>query len=47
MHYSSEFRSKEIQPVKILWQHHSVEEAIWEHEEEMRSKYSQLFATGS
>jgi len=28
---------------KILWQQHSVQEATWEREDEMRSKYPQLF----
>lgn len=36
-------RNKEIPLVKVLWQHHSVEEATWEREVEMRAKYPQLF----
>jgi len=36
-------RNKEIPLVKILWQQHSVQEATWEREDEMRSKYPQLF----
>ncbi|XP_052206775.1 uncharacterized protein LOC127811103 [Diospyros lotus] len=36
-------RNKEIPLVKVLWQHHSVEEATWEREDELQSKYPQLF----
>ncbi|XP_052197273.1 uncharacterized protein LOC127804449 [Diospyros lotus] len=36
-------RNKDIPLVKVLWQHHSVEEATWEREDDMRSKYPQLF----
>ncbi|XP_017970465.1 PREDICTED: uncharacterized protein LOC108660709 [Theobroma cacao] len=32
-------RSKNIALVKVLWRNHSVEEATWELEEEMRAKY--------
>src|SRR5262249_6146779 len=36
-------RSKEIKYVKVLWRNHSREEATWEAEDEMRSKYPSLF----
>ncbi|RVW61452.1 Transposon Tf2-12 polyprotein [Vitis vinifera] len=37
------FRNKVIPAVKVWWQHHGIEEATWEPEEEMRRHYSQLF----
>lgn len=37
--------NKVIQLVKVLWQHHGVEEATWEPEWEMREKYPYLVAT--
>ena len=36
-------RNKAIPLVKILWRNHSVEEATWEREDEMRNKYPALF----
>jgi hypothetical protein len=36
-------RSKSIPLVKVLWLHHNVEEATWELESEIRSKYPHLF----
>ena len=39
-------RNKIIRLVKVLWQHHGVEEATWEPELEIREKYSHLFTTG-
>lgn len=38
-----ELRNKKIPLVKVLWRNHSVEEATWEREEEMRNKYPSLF----
>ncbi|XP_059310096.1 uncharacterized protein LOC132061270 [Lycium ferocissimum] len=37
-------RSKEIASVKVKWENRPVEEATWETEADMRSKYPQLFA---
>ena len=37
--------NKIIRLVKVLWQHHEVEEATWEPELEIREKYLHLFAT--
>ncbi|RVW40754.1 Transposon Tf2-2 polyprotein [Vitis vinifera] len=37
------FRNKAIPAVKVWWQHHGIEEATWEPEEEMRRHYPQLF----
>ncbi|KAL6329093.1 hypothetical protein AAG906_007442 [Vitis piasezkii] len=37
------FRNKVIPAVKVWWQHHGIEEATWEPEEEMRQHYLQLF----
>ena len=36
-------RSKVIPLVKILWRNHDIEEATWEHEDQMKHKYPQLF----
>ncbi|KAL6316893.1 hypothetical protein AAG906_023548 [Vitis piasezkii] len=38
------FRNKVIPAVKVWWQHHGIEEATWEPEEEMRGHYPQLFS---
>ncbi|XP_070011430.1 uncharacterized protein [Nicotiana sylvestris] len=36
-------RTKEIASVKVLWRNQKVEEATWEAEEEMKSRYPYLF----
>jgi len=36
-------RSKEIVSVKVLWRNHTIEEATWELEKDMRDKYPLLF----
>ncbi|KAL0533867.1 hypothetical protein IC582_028138 [Cucumis melo] len=36
-------RNKEIPLVKVLWRNHRVEEATWEREDDMRSRYPELF----
>ena len=36
-------RSKEIASVKVQWKHRPVEEATWEIESDMRSKYPYIF----
>nr|XP_023904460.1 uncharacterized protein LOC112016178 [Quercus suber] len=36
-------RTKTISLVKVLWKNHRVEEASWEREDEMKSKYPELF----
>ncbi|KAL4037209.1 hypothetical protein IC575_000797 [Cucumis melo] len=36
-------RNKEIPLVKVLWRNHRIEEATWEHEDDMRSRYPELF----
>ena len=38
-----ELRNKTISLVKVLWRNHLVEEATWEREDQMRSKYPHLF----
>ncbi|XP_070013659.1 uncharacterized protein [Nicotiana sylvestris] len=40
-----QLRSKKIDAVKVQWRGHPVEEAIWESEEDMMSKYPHLFST--
>ncbi|KAI5340425.1 hypothetical protein L3X38_019699 [Prunus dulcis] len=37
------FRSREIPLVKVLWRSHTVEEATWEPEDQMREQYPYLF----
>ena len=36
-------RRKTMRLVKVLWQHHGVEEATWEREDMMRATYPFLF----
>ncbi|KAL0546611.1 hypothetical protein IC582_016523 [Cucumis melo] len=36
-------RNKEIPLVKVLWRNHRVEAATWEREDDMRSRYPELF----
>ncbi|KAL0546510.1 hypothetical protein IC582_016420 [Cucumis melo] len=36
-------RNREIPLVKVLWWNHRVEEATWEREDDMRSRYPELF----
>ena len=36
-------RTKSIPLVKVLWKHHSMEEATWELESLMKEKYPHLF----
>ncbi len=38
-----QLRNKQIPFVKVLWNHHSGQEATWEHEEDMRRQHPQLF----
>nr|XP_027067838.1 uncharacterized protein LOC113693508 [Coffea arabica] len=43
-----ELRNKQIPLVKVLWKNHGVEEATWEMEDDMKTKYPELFsASGS
>ena len=37
---------KTVRLVKVLWQHHGVEEATWEREDTMRASYPFLFRDG-
>ena len=36
-------RNRTIPLVKVLWMHHGIEEATWEHEDSMRATYPELF----
>ncbi|KAL4339467.1 hypothetical protein GQ457_08G028290 [Hibiscus cannabinus] len=36
-------RNKNVSLVKVLWRNHKVEEATWEPEETMRTRYPYLF----
>ena len=38
--------TKQVQLVKVLWQHHGREEATWEPKATMRAQYPQLFNSG-
>ena len=38
-----QLRNKQIPLVKVLWQHHGMEEATWELESTMKTQYQQLF----
>jgi hypothetical protein len=39
--------SKVIKMCKVQWSHHTEDEATWEHEEEVRADYSELFPSTS
>ena len=41
-----QLRNKQVPLVKVLWQHHSREEATWEPEATTRIQYPQLFKSG-
>ncbi|KAJ8900113.1 hypothetical protein K2173_024229 [Erythroxylum novogranatense] len=41
-----QLRNKSVSLVKVLWQHHGIEEATWEPEEIMKAQYPQLFESG-
>ena len=38
-----QLRNRKIPLVKVLWENHSVEEATWEHEDEIRKIYPIVF----
>ena len=40
-------RNKTISLVKVLWRSHTVEEATWEHEDQMKRHYPHLFDAGT
>jgi hypothetical protein len=40
-------RSKVIKMCKVQWSHHTKDEAAWEHEEELRIDYPELFPSAS
>jgi hypothetical protein len=40
-------RSKVIKMCKVQWSHHTEDEATWEHEEELRADYPELFPSAS
>jgi hypothetical protein len=39
--------SKVIKMCKVQWSHHTEDEATWEHEEELRADYPELFPSAS
>jgi hypothetical protein len=38
---------KVIKMCKVQWSHHTEDEATWEHEEELRGDYPELFLSAS
>jgi hypothetical protein len=40
-------RNKVIKMCKVQWSHHTEDEATWEHEEELREQYPELFPSAS
>ena len=42
-----QLRNKQVPLVKVLWQHHGMEEATWEPKSTMRVQYPQLFSSGN
>lgn len=42
-HEVKKLRNKRVPLVKVLWNHHRVEEATWETEDSMRTQYPYLF----
>jgi hypothetical protein len=40
-------RSKVIKMCKVQWSHHTEDEAAWEHEEELKADYPELFPSAS
>ena len=40
-----QLHNKQVSLVKVLWQHHGMEEATWEPEATMKAQYLQLFTT--
>jgi hypothetical protein len=40
-------RCKAIKMCKVQWSHHTEDEATWEHEEELRADYPELFLSTS
>ena len=43
-HQVEGLRNKEFATVMVLWRNHLVERATWEAEEDVRSRYPQLFS---
>jgi hypothetical protein len=39
--------SKIIKMCKVQWSHHTEDETTWEHEEELRADYPELFSSAS
>jgi hypothetical protein len=40
-------QNKVIKMCKVQWSHHTEDEATWEHEEELRADYPELFLSAS
>ena len=46
-HEIRQLQNKQVPLVKVLWQHHGMEEATWEPELTMRVQYPKLFSSGN
>ena len=46
-HEMKQLRNKQAPLVKVLWQHHGMEEATWEPESTMRAQYPQHFSSSN
>ena len=46
-HEIRQLQNKQVPLVKVLWQHHGMEEVTWEPESIMRVEYPQLFSSGN
>ena len=46
-HEVKQLWNKQVPLVKVLLQHHGMEEATWEPESTMRAQYPQLFSSGN
>ena len=46
-HEIRQLLNKQVPLVKVLWQHHDMEEATWEPKSTMRVQYPQLFSSGN
>ena len=46
-HEIKQLRNKQVPLIKVLCQHHGMEEATWEPESTMRVQHPQLFSSGN
>ena len=46
-HEIRQLRNKQVPLIKVLWQHHNMEEVTWEPKSTIRVQYPQLFSSGN